>query len=71
MPYYLVLWDVDMDDFPTLYEFTFDIEKGFADKNNDVKYDNSDVVYDPPQEELDKHWEEKYNKMVSNMAEAA
>lgn len=64
------VWDVDMDDFPTLYEFTFDIEKGFVDKY-DVKYDTEDIVYDPPLEEMNRHEEEDYNKMISAQVKAA
>lgn len=64
------IWDLDMDNFPTLYEFTFDIEKGFANKY-DVEYDNSDIVYDPPQEVFDEYWEKKHGVEVSSQAEAA
>lgn len=63
------VFDIDTDDFPTLYEFTFDIEKGFADKY-DVKFDNSDVVYVPPYEELNDD-EENLKKYNANLAKAA
>ncbi len=63
------VYDIDTDDFPTLYEFAFDIEKGFADKY-DVKFDNSDVVYVPPYDELNDD-EEDIKKYNANMAKAA
>ena len=64
------IYDLDTDNFPTQYEFTFDIEKGFTEKY-EVTYDNSDVVYVPPMEELDKQAEEDKEKRINGMAEAA
>lgn len=64
------IFDLDTDDFPTQYEFTFDIDKGFTDKY-EVKYDDSDVVYVPPMEELEKKEEEAEKKRINGMAEAA
>lgn len=64
------IFDLDTDNFPTQYEFTFDIEKGFTEKY-DVQYDDSDVVYVPPMEELEKKEEEAEKKRITKMAEAA
>lgn len=64
------IFDLDTDNFPTQYEFKFDIDKGFTDKY-DVPYDNSDVVYVPPIEELDKQEEEAEKKRINGMIEAA
>ncbi len=62
------VYNLDTDNFPTLYEFSFDIEKGFAAKY-DVKYDDSDVVYVPPYEELNKDNNE--DEYYASMAKAA
>lgn len=59
----------DEDDPPAQYSFTFDIEKGFTDKF-DVEYDDSDIVYEPPMEVLDAHWEEQQNKYTAKLLEA-
>ncbi len=54
------VYDLDTDNFPAEYTFTVDIEKGFANKYT-VEWDDSDIVYDPPFEEMEKHWEDEYN----------
>ena len=54
------VFDLDTDNFPAEYTFTVDIEKGFANKYA-VEWDDSDVVYDPPFEEMEKHRQEDYN----------
>lgn len=62
------VFDLDTDNFPTEYTFTVDIEKGFANKYT-VEWDDSDIVYDPPFEEMEKHWEEKEKKETEKLSE--
>jgi len=62
------VFDLDTDNFPTEYTFTVDIEKGFANKYT-VEWDDSDVVYNPPMEELEKHWEEENARIEQEIAE--
>ncbi len=62
------VFDLDTDNFPAEYTFTVDIEKGFANKYT-VEYDDSDVVYNPPREEIEKHWEEEEKKESEKLAE--
>lgn len=62
------VFDLDTDNFPTEYTFTVDIEKGFANKYT-VEWDDSDVVYNPPREELEKHWEEENARIEQEIAE--
>ncbi len=54
------VYDLDTDNFPAEYTFTVDIEKGFAEKYI-LEWDGSDIVYDPPFEEMEKHRQEEYN----------
>ncbi len=53
---YIDILDTYQDGFPVISSFTVDIEKGFAEKYI-VEYDDSDTVYDPPFEEIEKHHE--------------
>jgi len=63
------VFNLDTDDFPAEYTFTVDIEKGFANKYT-VEYDDSDVVYEPPMEEMEKHWNEKEKTEEQKISEA-
>ncbi|MBQ8434958.1 MAG: hypothetical protein IJX24_02975, partial [Oscillospiraceae bacterium] len=63
------VFNLDTDDFPAEYTFTVDIEKGFANKYT-VEYDDSDVVYEPPMEEMEKHWKEKEKTEEQKISEA-
>ena len=62
------VYNLDTDNFPAEYTFTVDIEKGFAEKYI-VEWDDSDIVYNPPFEEMEKHWEEEEKKESEKLAE--
>ncbi|MGN0612614.1 MAG: DUF4179 domain-containing protein [Porcipelethomonas sp.] len=64
------VFSVHVDEFPAEYTFTVDIERGFAEKYT-VKYDNSDVVYVPPMEELEEHWKEAADRENAAIVRAA